>query len=295
MSSLDKQFVDRHRIRTPGVASIRTSTHSAKPSISIYLTEADAGRGLSSLSVCTNRLKEGTEQSPNRPSLRSTDLDPTHVVLLHLLHLLLDRGVQLVLELERLHVVHVAVTVEEVAVKDGARLLLGVSRRLGLVLVVPVTAVPVGTRGADGLIVPVTAVPVGTRGADGLIVPVTAVPVGTRGADGLIVPVTAVPVGTRGADGLIVPVTAVPVGTRGADGLIVPVTAVPVGTRGADGLVVPVTAVPVGTRGADGLIVPVTAVPVGTRGGSTGYSCTCGDATERRVQLGRPEARGQSL
>ena len=171
-----------------------------------------AGRGLSSLSVCTNRLKEGTEQSPNRPSLRSTDLDPTHVVLLHLLHLLLDRGVQLVLELERLHVVHVAVTVEEVAVKDGARLLLGVSRRLGLVLVVPVTAVPVGTGGggrrthrtgysctcgdagggADGLIVPVTAVPVGTRGADGLIVPVTAVPVGTRGA----VPVTAVPVGT---------------------------------------------------------------------------------------------------
>ena len=63
-------------------------------------------------------------------------------MLLHLLHLVLDGGVQLVLELERLHVVHVAVAVEEVAVEDGARLLLGVPRCLGLVLVIPVTAVP---------------------------------------------------------------------------------------------------------------------------------------------------------
>ena len=65
-------------------------------------------------------------------------------MLLHLLHLVLDGGVQLVLELERLHVVHVAVAVEEVAVEDGARLLLGVPRCLGLVLVIPVTAVPAG-------------------------------------------------------------------------------------------------------------------------------------------------------
>ena len=56
----------------------------------------------------------------------------------------LTEGVQFVLELERLHVVHVAVAVEEIAVEDGARPLLGVARRPRLVLVVPVTAVPAG-------------------------------------------------------------------------------------------------------------------------------------------------------
>ena len=35
------------------------------------------------------------------------DLDPGHVVLLHLLHLILHHRVQLVLELQRLKVVHV--------------------------------------------------------------------------------------------------------------------------------------------------------------------------------------------
>lgn len=46
--------------------------------------------------------------------LQELDLDPGHVVLLHLLHLLLDLGVQLVLKAQTLHVVHVAVAVEEV-------------------------------------------------------------------------------------------------------------------------------------------------------------------------------------
>jgi hypothetical protein len=43
--------------------------------------------------------------------------NPGHVVLLHLLHFLLDRGIQLVLKLERLHVVHVAVAIEKVALQ----------------------------------------------------------------------------------------------------------------------------------------------------------------------------------
>ena len=80
--------------------------------------------------------------SSGRPGQLVTDLDPAHVVLLHLLHFLLDGGVELVLELERLRVVHVAVAVEEVTVEHGARLLLSVTRRARLVLVIPVTAVP---------------------------------------------------------------------------------------------------------------------------------------------------------
>lgn len=46
--------------------------------------------------------------------LQELHLDPRHVVLLHLLHLLLDLGVELVLEAQALHVVHVAVAVEQV-------------------------------------------------------------------------------------------------------------------------------------------------------------------------------------
>ena len=46
--------------------------------------------------------------------LQELHLDPGHVVMLHLLHLGLDPGVQLVLEAQRLHVVHVTVAVEQV-------------------------------------------------------------------------------------------------------------------------------------------------------------------------------------
>lgn len=64
-------------------------------------------------------------------------------MLLHLLHLFLDRGIQLVLKLEGLHVVHVAVAVEEVALQGCSRLFLGVPGLLGLVLVITVTSIPV--------------------------------------------------------------------------------------------------------------------------------------------------------
>lgn len=48
------------------------------------------------------------------------DLNPGHVVLLHLLHLLLDLGVEFVLEAQALHVVHVTVAVEEVSLQGGS-------------------------------------------------------------------------------------------------------------------------------------------------------------------------------
>ena len=46
--------------------------------------------------------------------LQELHLDPGHVVLLHLLHLLLHLSVELVLKAQTLHVVHVAVAVEQV-------------------------------------------------------------------------------------------------------------------------------------------------------------------------------------
>lgn len=91
-------------------------------------------------------------------------------MLLHLLHLLLDGSVQLVLKLERLHVVNVAIVVMEISVakqkkieilkrrfndilsmkrakttlpcQSGAQLLLRVTCGTGLILVVPVAVVP---------------------------------------------------------------------------------------------------------------------------------------------------------
>ncbi len=50
--------------------------------------------------------------------LQELHLDPWHVVLLHLLHLLFNLGVQLVLEAQALHVVHVAVAVEQVPLQS---------------------------------------------------------------------------------------------------------------------------------------------------------------------------------
>lgn len=46
--------------------------------------------------------------------LEELHFNPGHVVLLHLLHLLLNLSVELVLEAQTLHVVHVAVAVEQV-------------------------------------------------------------------------------------------------------------------------------------------------------------------------------------
>lgn len=47
--------------------------------------------------------------------LQKLDLNPGHVVLLHLFHFGLDRGVQFVFKLQRLHVVHVTVVVVQVS------------------------------------------------------------------------------------------------------------------------------------------------------------------------------------
>lgn len=74
--------------------------------------------------------------------LQELHLDPAHVVLLHLLHLLLDGGVELGLEAQRLHVVHVAVAVEQIALQRCPGPLLRVAGRFRFVLVVPVTVVP---------------------------------------------------------------------------------------------------------------------------------------------------------
>lgn len=63
-------------------------------------------------------------------------------MLLHLLHFLLNGRVQLVLELERRHMIHVPIAVEKVALQRGPRPLLGVAGRPRLVFVVPIAAVP---------------------------------------------------------------------------------------------------------------------------------------------------------
>lgn len=53
--------------------------------------------------------------------LQELHLDPGHVVLLHLLHLLLHLSVQLMLKAQTLHVVHVAITVEQVPLQGCPR------------------------------------------------------------------------------------------------------------------------------------------------------------------------------
>lgn len=51
--------------------------------------------------------------------LQKLNLNPGHVVLLHLLHLLLNLSIELVLKAKALHVVHVAVAVEQVPLQGG--------------------------------------------------------------------------------------------------------------------------------------------------------------------------------
>lgn len=55
--------------------------------------------------------------------LQKLHLNPGHVVLLHLLHLLLDLSIELVLKAQALHVVHVAVAVEQVPLQGCPRAL----------------------------------------------------------------------------------------------------------------------------------------------------------------------------
>lgn len=66
-------------------------------------------------------------------------------MLLHFLHLLLDGRVQLALKFQRLHVVHVSVAVEEIALKRRSGAFLGVARRFRVVFVVAIAAVPART------------------------------------------------------------------------------------------------------------------------------------------------------
>lgn len=74
--------------------------------------------------------------------LQELDLNPGHVVLLHLLHLVLHHGVQLAFKLERLEVVHVPIAVEEVPLQGTPTLLLVISVNSCLILVIPVAVVP---------------------------------------------------------------------------------------------------------------------------------------------------------
>lgn len=55
--------------------------------------------------------------------LQKLHLNPGHVVLLHLFHLLLDLSIELVLKAQALHVVHVAVAVEQVPLQGCSRAL----------------------------------------------------------------------------------------------------------------------------------------------------------------------------
>lgn len=63
-------------------------------------------------------------------------------MLLHLLHLLLDAGVEFALESQRLHVIHVAIAVEQVSLKGRAKLLLMIASSFCLHLVVAIAVVP---------------------------------------------------------------------------------------------------------------------------------------------------------
>jgi hypothetical protein len=63
-------------------------------------------------------------------------------VLLHFFHFLLNSGVQFVFETQRLHVIHVAIAVEQVTLKGCPRLFLSVACSAGFVFIVAVTVVP---------------------------------------------------------------------------------------------------------------------------------------------------------
>ena len=64
--------------------------------------------------------------------LKELHLDPGHIVLLHLLHLVFHHRVQLVLKLERLQVVHVPVVIAPFS-SEGFIVHLTVKRELSLI------------------------------------------------------------------------------------------------------------------------------------------------------------------
>jgi len=68
--------------------------------------------------------------------------DPTHVVLLHFLHLVLYRSIQLVLELQALHMIDVTIAVMQVTLQSGAGSLLSITSCLGRGVVETITRIP---------------------------------------------------------------------------------------------------------------------------------------------------------
>lgn len=74
----------------------------------------------------------------------SSYLDPRHVVLLHFFHFLFDGSVMFVLETKRLHMIHVAIAVEEVTLQRCPRSFLSVTSGASLIFVVTITVVPNG-------------------------------------------------------------------------------------------------------------------------------------------------------
>jgi hypothetical protein len=70
-------------------------------------------------------------------------LNPGHIMLLHFFHLLLNRRVQFVFKLERLHVIHIPIAVEQISLKCSSWPLLRISGCLGLLLIIAIAVIPV--------------------------------------------------------------------------------------------------------------------------------------------------------
>lgn len=85
------------------------------------------------------------------PNLNSAHLNPWHVVLLHFFHLDLHAGVELVLKLKALHVVHISITIEKVPLQRRTGPLLRISSSLCLFFVISVTVVPKTKKGMPEL------------------------------------------------------------------------------------------------------------------------------------------------
>ena len=68
--------------------------------------------------------------------LQKLYFDPRHVVLLHLIHLLLHHGVQLVLELQWLQVIHVPIAIKKVTRQGCSGLLLAFAGIFGFIFVI---------------------------------------------------------------------------------------------------------------------------------------------------------------
>merc|ERR1719414_2787847 len=60
----------------------------------------------------------------------------------HLVHFLLDHGVQLVFKLQRLQVVHVAIAIMKVSIQGCPGFLLALTCSFGVVFIVPIAVIP---------------------------------------------------------------------------------------------------------------------------------------------------------